>query len=1212
MNQSTQNPAPPSGNALRLRRMTTHCALTTLLLATTLANAQPPESGQAFSDGYYWYTQGRLDAARQKWEKLLRLQPDNQEIKTALRELKQFDPSTVDQKLVEQARELAKKNRYQDAIEIYRSAFGGPTPPTSFYALEYYETLSGIESGWEDAVEHLKKLAKTYPHYPAFRVALAKVLSYREQTRREAIRQLSRLAADPTLSPQQQGEAASAWRQALLWLNATLDDKPLYEAYLQTTDDPVVAETMRNIDRPDSDIAEAYDLLKQHHLTEAKKRFRQILAKDPENAEAVAGLGIIELRQQRFSRASNLLEKAIRRDPEKKHTLGKALRDARYWSLIHRSRRAYDRRQFRKARRLANQARHIHRSRIEPILLQAGIENAEGHFQKSLELYQRILKKHPHNLTAQQGVVENYLALEDEFSARQAIRQYKLPAKTYQRALTRIQVENLRRDAALLGDDSAAIDMLQDALDLDPANPWTRLDLARLYHRLGREDEAVALFDNLLQARQATPEIFYAKALYHEENKQWLAGLRAIEAIPEADMDAEKRALKRRLWAYTEQRKALDLIAAGKRDEALRIAQKIKSVSQLSDPQTALPYAELLAALGNEREALRIGRKLVDPLFSPDIDTRISFGALLLQTGHRQELASLLKRLESRSADALNERQKQSIDALRDGSRLQQADVERLAGKYTQALKTLEAPPLRPDNGAAFTLLRGNIQQQQGQPRLALETYRSLIRSNPGIESAWVGATSAALAANDKSLADQLVNRGLEALPLAPRLLALRGQINNLRGDRAAASRDLTLALREADQQAVPSIDDDWRQTVAEQKNRLDDAMRSRVSLGLGARDRGNNGLDQVTEYSLPLEFDFRLPDQQHVGVNLRNVILDGPGNLKSVEQKSRDFNLAYFGGLPIFLANPENFDPDLNDAGLAYDLFYRNDHWLVDAGAKPSGFRGDSLVGDVRWQTRSFTRKYAVEYSQRAVKESVISYAGAHDPQFNRDWGGVVRKGLDLGFDQELRDRFGFYTRLGIYDLQGDNVASNKEKGFQLGGYWQKIREPARTFSLGLGLNYRKFDKNLRFFTLGHGGYFSPQRYLALTLPLEYFRLAGRMTWRINLTPGLFTLEESSAPVFPNDPALQNRWEELAQSRNKLEPRYKSRSDNGFLYNLKADIGFRLDKQFTLTGWLDANNTNDFNELSAGVGLTYHFSPAHAANSSALNENHTGFQQVW
>ncbi|HGG58604.1 MAG TPA: tetratricopeptide repeat protein [Gammaproteobacteria bacterium] len=1201
----------PSANVARLLRLSTHCALAALMMGS-VARAQPPKYDEAFTDGYFWYQQGRVQAAQQKWEKLLKLQPDNQEVKAALSELKQFDPARVRKELVEQARDLARKHRYQDAIEVYRSAFGGP-PPTSFYALEYYETLSGAKAGWSEAIEHLRKLADTYPSNPAFRLTLAKVLSYREQTRREAIHKLSELATSDSLPQAQRQEAQQAWRQALLWLNATLDDKPLYDAYLKVDSDPVVAQTLANIDQPGGKIGEAYALLEQGHTEQARKRFREILANDPENAEAIAGLGIIELRQHRFSKAQRLLEQSIHQDPEKRHTLGQALRDARYWSLVHRGRRAFTRRQFDKAAALARRAARLKPGRIEPTLLKASIENARGRYQKSLDLYKKALKKRPRNLEARQGVVQNYLALKDDISARSAIHKYKLPSRAYQQALTRIQVENLRRDAALLGNDPNAIEILQDALDLAPDDPWIRLDLARLYHRLGREDEALSLFDNLLKARPGQADIFYAKALYHEENKQWREGLLAMQAIPGDEMDAGKRALKRHLWAYNEQRKALELIAAGDTKQARLIAQEIKSVSRLNDPETALPYAELLAALGDEREALRIGRQFVDPIFSPDIDTRISFGNLLLKTGHRQELASLLERIETRSGGSLNARQQNAIDRLKDGSRLQQADVEKLAGKYDQALQTLAAPPLVADNRKAFTLLRASIEMAHGQHREAVTSYQSILAEDPGNETAWAGAASAALAADDKPLASRLIEQGLQHRPMAPRLLALRSQINQLKGKQGAASRDLELALSDPAETFGKSADaPDWLTRARQKKARLDDAARSRLSIGLGSRDRGDNGLDQITEYSLPLELDYRLPNEQRIGFNLRNVILDGPGTLKSVEQKSRDFNLAYFGGLPIFLSNPKNFDPDLNADGLAFNLRYRNDNWLIDAGSKPSGFLGDSLVGGVKWQGQTFTRKYSIEYDQRAIKESVLAYAGAHDPQFDREWGGVVRSGVNLSFDQQIRRRFGFYTHLGFHNLTGKNVASNDEKGFQLGGYWQLDRQTNRSLSLGLGLQYRKFDKNLRFFTLGHGGYFSPQRYLALTLPLEYFRQKGRLTYHVNLSPGLFTLEETSAPLFPNDPALQNRWEELASSRDKLEPTYKSRTDNGFLYSLQADLGFRLDNQFTLTGWLDANNTTDFNEFAAGVGLTYYFTPARAPTDKLQNRERTGLHEVW
>ena len=301
------------GQKKKINRLS--CLRASLLLAVSLSPAMVFASPvqDYLTDGYFWYTQGRSQAAREKWQKALQISPGNQEAQSALQELDRFNPATLNQDQLNQARQFARQNRYQDAITAYDKAFNGP-PPTSYYAAEYYETLSGTESGWSDAIAGLRKLASTWPSNPEFQVTLARVLSYREETRREAIDKLAKLAGDEQLDENLREKAVANWRQALLWLNADVDDKPLYVSYLNSHPDATVEGTMNNMSKPAGELGKAYELLEANQLDRARTIFSKIRSEDPENAEAVAGLGIIELRHRRFSNAASLLEKAIQKN----------------------------------------------------------------------------------------------------------------------------------------------------------------------------------------------------------------------------------------------------------------------------------------------------------------------------------------------------------------------------------------------------------------------------------------------------------------------------------------------------------------------------------------------------------------------------------------------------------------------------------------------------------------------------------------------------------------------------------------------------------------------------------------------------------------------------------------------------------------------------------------------------------------------------------
>ena len=130
-------------------------------------------------------------------------------------------------KLIAQARALVQEKRIEEAIEKYREAFGD-SPPSGRLGMEFYTTLGSTEAGWEEARQGLERLTREWPDDPNYQLAFAKHLTHREATRRDGIQALRALADDARVAKR----AVACWRQALIWLQATAADIPLYKQYL--------------------------------------------------------------------------------------------------------------------------------------------------------------------------------------------------------------------------------------------------------------------------------------------------------------------------------------------------------------------------------------------------------------------------------------------------------------------------------------------------------------------------------------------------------------------------------------------------------------------------------------------------------------------------------------------------------------------------------------------------------------------------------------------------------------------------------------------------------------------------------------------------------------------------------------------------------------------------------------------------------------------
>ncbi len=77
----------------------------------------------------------------------------------------------------------------------------------------------------------------------------------------------------------------------------------------------------------------AYQALNGNRIQEAETRFRAILAGDPNNPKALAGMGYVRMQQGNFTGAISFLEQAKRGDPEDKGVVA-ALDTSRFWFIM--------------------------------------------------------------------------------------------------------------------------------------------------------------------------------------------------------------------------------------------------------------------------------------------------------------------------------------------------------------------------------------------------------------------------------------------------------------------------------------------------------------------------------------------------------------------------------------------------------------------------------------------------------------------------------------------------------------------------------------------------------------------------------------------------------------------------------------------------------------------------------------------------------------
>lgn len=200
------------------------------------------------------------------------------------------------------ARQQARSGNIPAALTTWRSMFNGNTPPPGL-AGEYYMTMASDKALYPQAVSELRQYVARYPQENAPRVALGKALTWREDTRREGISILESMASGSK-------DADSGLRQALLWLGPQEGDRAFYDTWMQRHPQDTEVQNYYRQRISGQARGQGFVNLNSGNTAAAKQQFEQVLQTNPQDADALAGMGYIAQRNGDFQAASQYLSRA--------------------------------------------------------------------------------------------------------------------------------------------------------------------------------------------------------------------------------------------------------------------------------------------------------------------------------------------------------------------------------------------------------------------------------------------------------------------------------------------------------------------------------------------------------------------------------------------------------------------------------------------------------------------------------------------------------------------------------------------------------------------------------------------------------------------------------------------------------------------------------------------------------------------------------------
>ena len=1197
------------------------------------------------------------------------------------------------------ARQQARSGNVPAALATWRSMFNGDTPPPSL-APEYYLTMGSDKSLYPQAVGELQRFVAQNPQDNAARVALGKMLTWREETRRDGIALLEPMASGSR-------EADDGLRQALLWLGPQAGDERLYDNFLQRhpQDGDVQAYYRKNVGGAAK--GEGFTALNSGDTGSAKRQFEQVLQTNPEDADALAGLGYIAQRNGDYKAASQYLNRAASQGGDASAERKTQAEDAAFYGQLAEAQQALKEGNVSQALALsAPLAQQSGERGTAAKLFRADVLRHNKDYPQAEQALRAVLNDQPQNAAARENLF--YVLREqnksDEAQAMLRTLPASLQAKLQPRIVTGLPGDPIRRQAqqaAAAGNTQQAIAILQQGISRLPDDPWLRLDLARLLQKSGSGNEASSVMAPAAR-NGAGASSLYAAALFASENGAWQQSQTLLSRIAPANQNGQMRDLALRVNYNLQLATAERYLAQGNNVAA---ANTLKTLTNRppESPVDAGKLAKLLAQSGDLSGAVALVRENLRQGVQGNAGDYADQVTVLNKAGLDNEAQAFLANpeLQARSTPT-------QLAGIRNGYVINEADHLREQGNYAAAydklMRAMQSDPQNTDLMFAMARLyqTGKMNKEAGV------VYDYLITRDTDDQAARVGAIDVALAENNVEKAQTLAS-GLRNDSSADRMLLL-ARLEEAKGNHQQAmtylrsARGKLLGMASTNAAATPTINGvlladnpfvgnskmasrstyseentlPWQvaQTAREPGSTLPGTTRTDLPMetvqsrtlrqvdemmqdlqqktgmwvqgGVEIRGRdGESGTSKLTEAKAPLtwssspfgesRFEFTATPitlsagsasgdaWRRYGTNpLNNAISNITSSIDNTESAA-DPTAANFSDLLGY--NGENLSP-MTDAGLAnlaslYDsgrlkalsvsnfkssldnrissstesqkangvelaMALSGEQYRVDIGTTPLGQDLSTLVGGVQWSpklTDYLTLIFKGE--RRAVTDSLLSYVGMKDAYSGKTWGRVTKNGgsVQLGYDD---GDAGFYVNGGGYSYIGENVASNNSINASAGVYLRPYHDDFRALQTGLNVSWMDFSKNLSYYTYGQGGYFSPQNYVSVSLPVDFSQKIDN--WKLNVggSVGYQSYSQDSSDYFPTSGEAQDLLKDLYDLGYARDYRYGGSSESGVGYTVRAGVDYNVNKDMTIGGKVGYDTFGNYNESTAGLYFRY------------------------
>lgn len=935
---------------------------------------------------------------------------------------------------LQQARLLATTGHTQEAIAAYDKLFDGK-PPSGDIATEYWNVVAKEPARRNQAINQLKKINASSPGNVPLQSSLAQLL-FQSGRRDEGFAVLQEMAK----SNNGRSQASDMW-------------------YQQIKDQPASSASVTALQQYLSVFSDGDNVTAARAQLEAQQK--QLA--DPAFRAKAEGLAAVDAGQG--SKAVTELQKAVsanHADSEAVGALGQA-----YSQKGDRARAVA---QFEKA-----------------IALDPQSDNRGK--------WDSLLKVNRYWLLIQQG--DNALKANNTAQAERYYQQARNIDNTDSYA-----VLGLGDAAAARKDNDAAERYYRQALRMDSGNSNAVRGLANIYR--AQSPEKATQFIQSLSASQR----------------------RSID-------DIERSLTNEQLSAQAEQ-----LESEGKYAQAAEIQRRRLALSP-GDVWITYRLSRDLYSAGQRSQADNLMRQLASQ--KPGDPDQVYASGLYL-SGNDQDRAALAH-LNTLPRDKWNGNIQALADRLQSNQVLETANRLRDSGKEQEAETLLRQQP--PSTRIDLTL--ADWAEQRGDHEAAKTAYNTVLQREPQNEDAILGLTEVSLAQGNKDAA----RTALAKLPAAqngePLSINMQRRLAMAQaglGDPAAAEKTFNAFLPQAKSQP-PSMESAlvmrdaarFQAQNGQPQQALDTWKDAMVSSGITTtRPTDNDSFTRLTRNDEKDDWLKRgvrsdagdLYRQQDLNVTLQHDYWGSSGtggysDLKAhttmlqVDAPLSDGRMFFRSDLVnmnagSFATDNGTYDPTWGTCaetpchgstnqsanGASVAVGWQNKTWAWDIGTTPMGFDVVDVVGSLSYSNDLGPIGYTLNAHRRPISSSVLAFAGQKDPNTDTTWGGVRATGGGVSMSYDKGEANGIWSSLSADSLTGKNVEDNWRVRWMTGYYYKLINQNNERLTVGVSNMLWHYDKDLSGYSLGQGGYYSPQEYVSFALPVNWRKRTENWSWEL------------------------------------------------------------------------------------------------------------------